>query len=87
VFGESTSRQDFELRTIATDTGARAFFPVTLRDLSGIYGDIANELAHQYSLGYQSTNAAHDGAFRRIVLRVIAPNVQWRTRTGYQAER
>ena len=88
AFGESTSRQDFELRTIATDTGARAFFPVTLRDLSGIYGDIANELAHQYSLGYQSTNATHDGSFRRIVLRVLAPNVRaWRTRTGYQAAR
>lgn len=87
AFGETTSRQDFELRTIATDTGGRAFFPVALRDLSGIYGDIANELAHQYSLGYQSTNAAHDGAFRRIALRVIAPNVQWRTRTGYQTER
>lgn len=88
AFGESTSREDFELRTIATDTGARAFFPVTLRDLSGIYGDIANELSHQYSLGYQSTNATRDGAFHRIVLRVLAPNVRaWRTRTGYQAAR
>lgn len=87
IFGESTSRQDFELRTLATDTGGRAFFPVTLRDLSGIYGDIADELAHQYSLGYQSSNVSHDGAFRRIALRVIAPNVKWRTRTGYVAER
>jgi Ca-activated chloride channel homolog len=87
IFGESTARQDFELRTLATDTGARAFFPVTLRDLSGIYDDIANELAHQYSLGYQSSNGSHDGAFRRIALRVIAPNVKWRTRTGYIAER
>ena len=87
AFGDSTSRQDYELRAIATDTGARAFFPVQLHDLSGIYDDIANELAHQYSLGYQSTNAAHDGAYRRIALRVSAPNVQWRTRTGYLAER
>lgn len=85
IFGESTAEQDFELKTLAAETGARAFFPVTLRDLSGIYGDIANELAHQYSIGYQSSNRSHDGVFRRIALRVSAPGVRWRTRTGYQA--
>ena len=86
AFGESTSRQDYELRTLAAETGARAFFPVTLRDLSGIYGDIADELSHQYSLGYLSSNGSHDGGFRRIALKVAAPGVRWRTRTGYQAE-
>lgn len=87
VFGESTHRQDYELRTLATETGGRAFFPVTLKDLSGVYVDIANELAHQYSLGYQSSNQTNNGAFRRIALRVSAPGVKWRTRTGYLAER
>jgi Ca-activated chloride channel family protein len=85
VFGETTHEQDFELRKLATDTGARAFFPVTLQELAGVYDDIANELAHQYSLGYQSTNDKLDGSFRRIVLRVVAPGVKWRARAGYIA--
>jgi Ca-activated chloride channel homolog len=86
IFGQSTSQQDFELRKLALETGGRAFFPVALEELSGVYGDIASELAHQYSIGYQSTNPAHDGAFRRIALKVAAPGVTWRARTGYIAE-
>jgi hypothetical protein len=50
-----------------------------------VYDDIANELAHQYSIGYQSTNPARDGEFRHIGLKVTAPGVKWRTRTGYVA--
>jgi VWFA-related protein len=86
IFGESTMKQDFELRRIALETGGRAFFPVKLHELSGVYADIASELAHQYSLGYQSTNLTHDGAFRRIALRIVAPGVTWRARSGYLAE-
>jgi Ca-activated chloride channel family protein len=85
AFGESTTAQDFELRTIAADTGARAFFPVTLQDLAGIYESIADELANQYSLGYESTNHSNAG-FRRIALRIHTPGVTWRTRTGYIAD-
>jgi Ca-activated chloride channel family protein len=85
TFGETTREQDFELRKLAAETGARAFFPVALHELAGVYDDIANELAHQYSIGYQSSNHTHDGEFRRIALRVIAPGVKWRARTGYVA--
>lgn len=86
VFGESMAQQDFELRRLAAETGARAFFPVTLDQLAGVYDDIARELAHQYALGYQSSNEARDGSFRRIGLRVRVPGVTWRTRAGYLAE-
>jgi Ca-activated chloride channel family protein len=86
AFGESTREQDFELRRLANETGARAFFPVVLEELAGVYEDIANELAHQYSLGYESSNERPDGAFRRIGVKVVAPGVRWRTRTGYVAD-
>jgi len=86
VFGESSHEQDFELRKLAQETGGRAFFPEAMHELSAVYGNIADELAHQYSIGYQSTNVARDGAFRRIALRVAVPGVQWRTRLGYLAE-
>ena len=85
VFGESTHEQDFELRKLATETGAQAYFPVALQELAGVYDAIANELANQYSIGYQSTNQAHDVGFRRIGLRVAVPGVKWRTRAGYIA--
>jgi Ca-activated chloride channel homolog len=85
VFGENTHEQDFELRKLAAQTGARAFFPAALHELTGVYDAIANELAHQYSLGYHSSNPALDGEFRRIALRVHAPGVRWRTRAGYTA--
>jgi Ca-activated chloride channel homolog len=87
IFGESTHTQDFELRQLAAETGARAFFPVAVHELTGVYEDIANELAHQYSLGYQSTNVDRNGTFRRIALKIAVPGVKWRTRTGYVAER
>jgi Ca-activated chloride channel family protein len=87
MFGELTYEQDFELRKLAFETGARAFFPVKFHELTGVYGDIANELAHQYCLGYQSSNPDLDGSFRRIALRVTGRGVQWRARAGYLAER
>jgi Ca-activated chloride channel family protein len=83
VFGETTHEQDFELRRLAAETGARAFFPVALHELAGVYDDIANELAHQYSIGYQPVHPARAGEFRRVGVRVVAPGVKWRTRTGY----
>jgi Ca-activated chloride channel family protein len=86
IYGETTREQDWELRTMATDTGGRAFFPTALYELGDVYDEIARELSHQYSLGYQSTNSRLDGGFRRIAVRVAAPGVTWRTRAGYLAQ-
>jgi Ca-activated chloride channel family protein len=86
-YGESTSTADFELKKLASDTGGRSFFPVTLMELGGVYDDVASELAHQYSLGYQSSNTERNGSFRRIALKITAPGLNWRTRAGYLAER
>lgn len=86
-YGETTAMADFELKKLATETGGRSFFPVSLIELTGVYDDIAAELAHQYSLAYQSTNAEHNGTFRRIALKILAPGLTWRTRAGYIAPR
>ena len=56
---------EFVLRQLAQETGGRAFFPQRAEDLAGIYGEIADELASQYVLGYASTNPKRDGAWRR----------------------
>jgi len=86
AFGESTTQQDYELRTLSTETGGRAVFPSQLGELATVYKSIADELAHQYSLGYQSSNRASDGSFRRISVRVLAPGLTWRARAGYLAD-
>ena len=87
---EPTSRgfngADFELRELARHTGGQAFFPKNLSDLSSVYGEIADELSSQYTLGYTSKNQRRDGKWRSIVVRVTRPNVnQPRTKQGYFA--
>jgi Ca-activated chloride channel family protein len=76
---------EFAMRTLAQETGARAFFPAAAADLAGVYGMIADELASQYALGYMSTNTVRDGKYRRVSVRVTQPDVRTRTRTGYVA--
>ena len=74
---------DFVLRQLAQETGGRAFFPTRIEDLAGVYGQIADELASQYTLGYMSKNPKRDGAWRRIVVRVDREGATARTKQGY----
>ena len=50
-----------------------------------MYGQIAEELSSQYTVGYSSRNPKRDGAWRRIVVRVNRPNLVARTKQGYFA--
>jgi len=76
---------EFVMRTLAQETGGRAFFPAKIDDLNGVYTQIADELASQYTLGYTSANPRRDGAWRRIVVQLTRPNVTPRTKKGYYA--
>ena len=76
---------EFVMRTLAQETGGRAFFPAKIDDLNGVYTQIADELASQYTLGYTSANPRRDGAWRRVVIQVSRPNVTPRTKKGYYA--
>jgi Ca-activated chloride channel family protein len=76
---------EFVLRQLAQETGGRAFFPAKIQDLDGVYAQIADELASQYTLGYTSKNPRSDGAFRRIVVQVARQNATARTKRGYYA--
>jgi VWFA-related protein len=76
---------EFVMRQLAQETGGRAFFPAKIDDLNGVYSEIADELASQYTLGYSSKNAKRDGAFRRIVVQIDRANVSTRTKRGYYA--
>lgn len=80
-----SNESDFALKTLSQDTGARAFFPMQLKDLNGVYQQIAQELSSQYSLGYMP-RAHDDGAFHRLAVRILHhPGARSRTRSGYYA--
>ena len=76
---------EFVMRQLAQETGGRSFFPARIDDLNGVYTQIADELASQYTLGYTSKNPRVDGAFRRIVVQVARQNATARTKRGYYA--
>ena len=76
---------EFIMRQLAQETGGRSFFPAKIEDLNGVYAQIADELASQYTIGYTSKNPRRDGAFRRIDVRVTRQNATARTKRGYYA--
>jgi len=80
------SEADYALRTLARETGGRAFFPIALRELAGVYRSVADELATEYALGYVPKVIGNDGVFHRLAVRILShPEARPRTRTGYYA--
>jgi Ca-activated chloride channel family protein len=79
------SESDYTLKTLARETGALSFFP-TVTDLKSVYASIAQELAHQYSIGYVPRDSGIDGKFHKVVVQVVSrPDLRPRTRLGYTA--
>jgi VWFA-related protein len=83
--GQMLADADYEMKTLARETGAQAFFPPP-QQLAAVYAAIARELASQYSVGYEPVNGAADGRFRKVVVQVVnRPGLRTRTRAGYTA--
>ena len=76
---------EFVLRQLAQETGGRSFFVQRAEELGAIYGQIADELSSQYTMGYASKNPKRDGAWRKVQVQVARSNVTVRTRRGYYA--
>jgi Ca-activated chloride channel homolog len=74
------------LKSLADETGGRAYFPSKVEELEGVYKEISDELKSQYYITYEPTNTVWDGRWRKIKL-VGAPGkeLEIRTRTGYYA--
>jgi Ca-activated chloride channel family protein len=85
TFQKGFREAEFVLRQLAQETGGRSFFVQKAEELSGVYGQIADELSSQYSVGYASKNSKRDGAWRKINVQVARSNVTTRTRRGYYA--
>lgn len=79
------SEADYEMKTLARETGALSFFPQP-EQLPAVYGAIASEVANQYSIGYEATREHDDGRFRRVQVQIVSrPELRARTRAGYIA--
>jgi len=73
------------LQQLTEVTGGLAFFPEQLKELDGSYAKILDEIKAQYHLGYASTNAAPDGTWRKVEIKVRRPDLKIRARKGYFA--
>jgi Ca-activated chloride channel family protein len=73
------------LRDLAAISGGNSFFPSSVYNLEEICRNIAKELKYQYVLGYQSTNKAKDGEWRKIKVTAELPNnkLTVRAKQGY----
>jgi VWFA-related protein len=76
------TNQDF-LHIVAEETGGRAF--LNTNDIEGAVRRAVDDTRLTYTLGYYPTNAAWDGKFREIRVRLNRPGLSVRHRKGYLA--
>lgn len=80
------SQADYAMKALAQETGATVHFPYRPADLDTAYATIGHELSRQYAIGYVSSNPMRNGAYRRVVVRLVdRPEMRPRTRAGYIA--
>lgn len=79
------------LRKISEQTGGRAYFPHSERELREAFVQIQRDLREQYLIAYSPSNKAHDGTYRRIQIELVNPelrkqNLKLTYRAGYFAK-
>lgn len=72
------------LRGLAQRSGGRVHQAETLTNLNEAFALIAEELRHQYSLGYYPTHESQPGDYRRVRIEVLLPHKNVRARDGYR---
>lgn len=83
-----TFPQRAQLSIMAEATGGTAFFPISVKELDGIYAQVLGEVRAQYTVGYVSTNEKTDGAWRKVEIKVTRADgkkLHVRARKGYYA--
>lgn len=65
---------DNEMKTFASLTGGRAYFPRFEGELPGMFNDIAADIRNQYSISYHPTNPKLDGTYRKLKVELQGPD-------------
>jgi Ca-activated chloride channel family protein len=84
--GPERLSQQMLLTRIAEQTGGRAFFPGSMKDVRAAYETILGELHGRYTLGIEPLPSDKPGAFHPLGVRVTRPDlegVRVRARSGY----
>ena len=82
--GTSRDSNHIAMEQLATDTGGRAFY--NTNGLNGALDRVVNNGSRYYSLSYSPSNAALDGKFRRIQLKLLNGKETLAYRRGYYAD-
>ena len=75
------------LKDLAIPTGGRMFEAGKKTPLATVFKTIEDELRSQYALGYVPVDRTHDGAFRKLQVRVLRRGLRVQARKGYYARR
>lgn len=71
---------------LAEETGGSAYQVRKIKDLSGVYEQIVNDLGKVYSVGYEPKNENRDGSWRSLSVKIkTRPDLIAKTRQGYYA--
>jgi len=73
------------LNSLARPTGGQMFVTGKKQTLDEIFHVIEEELRSQYSIGFTPLNAAHDGKFRKLDVKVRPKGLRVAVRRGYYA--
>ncbi len=72
------------LRKIAEQTGGRAYFPRSERELRDAFTQIERDLREQYLVAYAPSNKARDGSYRRIAIELVNPEQRKQLKLNYR---
>jgi VWFA-related protein len=64
------------LKKIANETGGRAYFPHSEKELRDAFVQIERDLREQYLVAYSPSNKARDGSYRRIQIEIVDPELR-----------
>ena len=73
------------LEALAEPSGGRALFADRPEQLGDAFAELLNELTHQYLIGFESANTAHDGGWRKLEVDLPGTSYRVRARQGYFA--
>jgi len=83
-----TSRSEYDIANrylgeLAQNTGGRGYQADSMQNLSNAFGNIAEELRRQYSIGYYPKRPAEAGQRRQIRVKANQPNLAVKARDSY----
>jgi VWFA-related protein len=71
------------MSTLSVDTGGKAF--LDSNDFAPAFAQVQRDTSAYYAIGFRSSNAARDGRYRKLTIKVNRPGLKLEYRPGYYA--